>query len=91
MKVDSQYDNYTVAQIEGFRHKISEELRVSSQGILCLCRVDKGCFQLMFQVPAFVQQDIFPLSREQDRALAVIGVIRLTCGEYQFLVKLLVQ
>ena len=91
VKVDSQYDNYTVAQIEGFRHKLSEVLCVSSQGILRLCRVDKGCFQLMFQVPAFVQQDIFPLSGQQEKALAVIGVIRLTCGEYQFLVKLLVQ
>ena len=48
VKVDSQYDNYTVAQIEGFRHKLSEILRVSSQGILRLCRVDKGCFQAMF-------------------------------------------
>ena len=39
--VDSQYDNYTVAEIEGFRHKLSEILRVSSQGSLRLCRVEK--------------------------------------------------
>ena len=90
VKLDSQYDNYTVAQIEGFRHKLSNILRVSSQGILRLCRVDKGCFQLTFQVPSFVQQEIFPLSREQERALAGVGVIKLTCGEYQFLVNLFV-
>ena len=88
VKVDSQYDNFTVAQIERFRHKLSEILHFSSQGILRLCRVDKGCFQLMFQVPSFVQQKIFPLTREKEKALAMIGVIRLTCGEYQFLVKL---
>ena len=88
VKLDSQYDNYTVAQIEGFRQKLSEILHLSSQGILRLCRVDKGCFQLMFQVPALVQQEIFPLSRKQERALAGVGVIKLTCGEYQFLVNL---
>ena len=88
VKVDSQYENFTVAQIESFRHKLSEILRVSSQGILRLCRVDKGCFQLMFQVPSFVQQEIFPLSKEQEMALAAVGVIRFTCGEYQVLVKL---
>ena len=88
VKVDSQYDNYTVAQVEGFRHKLSEILRVSSEGILRLCRVDKGCFQLMFQVPSFVQHEIFPLSREQEKTLAAMGVIELMCGGYHFLVML---
>ena len=90
VKVDSQYENYTVAQIEDFRHKLSEILGVSPQGILRLCRVDKGCFQLMLQVPSFVQHKIFPLSREQEKSLAAIGVIRLICGEYKFLVRLFV-
>ena len=87
VKVDSQYDSYTVAEIEEFRHKLSKILCLSSQGILRLCRIEKGCFQLMFQVPLFVQQKIFPLSIEQERALAVLHVIRLTCGEYHFLKK----
>ena len=90
VKVDSQYENYTVAEIEEFRHALSEILFVSSQGILRLCRVDKGCFQLMFQVPSLVQDKIFPLSTEQERALAAVAVIRLTCGEYDFLVRLFV-
>ena len=89
VKLDSQYDNYTIAQIEGFCHKLSEILNLS-QGILRLCRVDEGCFQLMFQVPSFVQQEIFPLSRDQEKALAAMGVFKLTCGEYQFLVRLAV-
>ena len=87
VKLDSQYDNYTVAEIEEFRRKLSKLFRVSSKGILRLCQVDKGCVQLTFQMPLFVQQEIFPLSREQERSLAAMGVIRLTCGEYQFLVK----
>ena len=88
VKLDSQYDDYTVAEIKRFSHKLSEILHISSQGVLHLCRVDEGCFQLMFQVPLFVQQQIFPLSREQEKALANMGIIRLTCGEYQFLVNL---
>ena len=88
VKVDSQYDNYTVAQIEGFRHKLSKILHLSSEGILRLCRIDKGCFHLRFQIPSFVQQEVFPLSREQEIALEDEDVIKLTCGEYQFPVKL---
>ena len=84
VKVDAQYENYTVAEIEVLRHKLSEILRVSSQGVLRLCRVEEGCFQLTFQVPSFVQHEIFPLSREQEKALRAEGVIKLTCGEYQF-------
>ena len=84
VKVDAQYENYTVAEIEVFRHKLSEILRVSSQGVLRLCRVEKGCFQLAFQVPLFVQHEIFPLSRKQERDLKTEGVIKLTCREYQF-------
>ena len=87
VKVDSHYENYTVAEVEEFRHKLSEILRVSSEGSLRLCRIEKGCFRLMFQVPSFVQQEIFPLSREQKKDLGAMGVIRLTCGDYQFLVK----
>ena len=44
--VDAQYDNYTVAEIEGFRHKLSEIINVSSQGILRLCRVVKFGFHV---------------------------------------------
>ena len=84
VKVDLQYENYTISEIEVFRHKLSEILRVSSEGILRLCRVEKGCFQLTFQVPSFVQQEIFPLSTEQEVALVKEGVIKFTCGKYQF-------
>ena len=84
VKVDSQYDNYTVAEMEVFCHKLNEILRVSSQGILRLCQVVEGCFQLTFQVPSFVQQEIFPLSREQEQKLEAKGVIELTCEDYYF-------
>ena len=51
---------------------------------LYLCRIDEGCVELLFQVPSFVGEDIFPLSMEQKRSLTSVGVIRLTCGSYAF-------
>ena len=52
---------------------------------LHLCRIDDGCMELMFQVPYFVEEDIFPLSVGQKRSLTAVGVTRLTCGNYMFL------
>ena len=51
---------------------------------LYLCRIDKGCVELLFQVPSFVGEDIFPLSVEQERSLTSVGVTRLTCGSYLY-------
>ena len=84
VKLDTKYEDYTVAEIEVFCHKLSEIVHISSQGILRLCRVDKGCFELTFQVPSFMQQEIFPLSREQEMVLEGEGVIKLKCGKYHF-------
>ena len=87
VKVDSHYESYTVVELQDFQNRLCELFHISSQGILRLCRVEKGCFQLMFQVPYFVQQEIFPLSNEQKRALCAEGVIKLTCGNYEFVAK----
>ena len=88
VKVDFRYEDYTVVEIEVFRQKLSKLLTVSSQGVLCLCLVEKGCIQLTFQVPSFVKDKIFPLSGEQERALADEGIIRLVCGDYHFQVSI---
>ena len=85
VKLDSKYDNYTGTELEKFCCQLSKTFNVSSQGVLRLCRVEKGCFQITFQVPLFVQQEIFPLSREQERTLQENGVTRLTCGKYKFI------
>ena len=84
VKLDSQYDNYTVTELEKFRCQLSYILGVSAKGVLRLCQVNEGCMQLTFQVPFFVQQEIFPLSREQERTLQENGVTMLTCDKYNF-------
>ena len=84
LKLDLRYENYTVAEIKGFCRRMSEILQVSSKGVLRLCRIEKGCIQLTLQVPSFVQQKIFPLSRKQETILKTEGMLQLKCGEYQF-------
>ena len=86
-KVDSVYEDFTVKELQKFQYRLSRILHVSPQSVLHLCRVEEGCLQLIFQVPSFVQQEIFPLSSEQESALAAEGVIRLTCGDYQLAAK----
>ena len=85
LKVDSVYERFTVKELKKFEYRISRTLHVSPQKVLRLCRVEEGCLQLIFQIPSFVQQETFPLSSEQESALAAVGVIRLTCGDYEFL------
>ena len=86
LKLDSVYEQFTVKAVKKFQYRLSGILGVSPS-VLRLCQVEKGCLQLMFQVPLFVQQEIFPLSSEQERALIAEGVIRLTCGKYEFIAK----
>ena len=87
VKVDSVYEKFTVEELRKFQYRLSRILHVTPQSVLRLCRVEEGCVQLIFQVPLFVQQEIFPLSKEQESDLAAEGVIRLICGDYQFTAK----
>ena len=87
VKVDSVCEEFTVKELKKFQYRLGRIFCVSPQCVLRLCRVEERCLQLIFQVPSFVQQEIFPLSSEQERALAAGGVIRLTCGDYQFTAK----
>ena len=87
LKVDSVYEDFTVKELDKFEYRLSRIFCVSPQSVLRLCQVEEGCLQLIFQIPSFVQQVIFPLSSEQEKALAAEGVIRLTCADYQFTAK----
>ena len=87
LKIGSAYEPFTVKELENFQFRLSRILCVSPKSVLRLCRVEEGCLQLKFQIPSFLQQQIFPLSNKQQRALAAEGVIRLTCGDYEFSAK----
>ena len=87
LKLDSVYEEFTVKELKKFQYRLGRIFCVSSQSVLRLRQVEEGCLQLIFQIPSFVQQEIFPLSTEQESALAAEGVIRLTCGTCQFAAK----
>jgi hypothetical protein len=84
MTLDETYDNYTGSSLQLFVRKLAEILKLSSDAALKLCRIEPGSLKLIFQIPIFVQEDIFPLSIDQKRALAGLGVVHLSCGDYHF-------
>ena len=89
LKTDSVYSEFSVEQLENFEYRLSRIFCVS-QSVLRLCQAEEGCVKLIFQVPLFVQQEIFPLTSKQESALAAKNVISLTCGDYQFDAKVCV-
>ena len=74
---------FSLDNVLRFCNSLSEILEVESD-TLYLCQINKGCVELLFQVPSFVEEDIFPLTMEQQRSLASMGVPRLTCGHYSY-------
>ena len=83
VKVDRKWNSIRVEQISILRRNIAEILKVRNH-TLYLCTVEKGCVQLLFLVPAFVAEIIFPLAVQQEVALSRAGIFQLTCGDYHF-------
>ena len=85
VKVEESWDprDGSVESVLRLCNSLAEILEVESE-TLYLWRIDKGCVELLFQVPSFVEEDIFPLSEEQETSLVPIGVARLTCGSYSY-------
>lgn len=73
----------SLTNVTDLRYTLSDILEVKPD-TLFLYRIKEGCVELMFQVPSFIEEDIFPLSVEQERSLPYIGVSRLTCGSYSY-------
>jgi len=57
-----------VKQLETFKARVSSIIHVSKY-TLRLCSVKKGCLELRYQIPHFVEVAIFPLSQDQKEAL----------------------
>ena len=84
MTLDETYDDCTVSVLRLFVRKLAEILKLSSDAALKLYWIELGSLKLTFQIPDFVKEDIFPLSVDQKRALAGLGVVHLSCGDYHF-------
>ena len=71
-------------QMFPIKRKVAEILQLNSATLL-IDSVDEGCVELIFLIPKFVAQEIFPLSDEQTSALSKdVAVMRLECGHYVF-------
>ena len=81
--LDETFDNCNVSHLWSFVSNLQKILNISNI-TLRLCRIGPGSLKLILQLPHFVQQAIFPLSSEQEAALAGLGVVQLSCGDYQF-------
>ena len=83
VKLDSSYDDCTLCYLEELETKLSDIFQLE-HGVMRLCQVLPGCYELTFEVPSFVESDAFPLSPDQEAALKALGVIRLRCGGYTY-------
>ena len=82
--LDDAFDNCNVNHLSAFVSNLQKVLNISDI-TLRLCHIGPGSLKLIFQLPHFVQQDIFPLSSEQETNLSSLGVVQLSCGDYQFI------
>ena len=84
VKLDKSYDGCTLIQLELFRKKLCDILKIRPQVVLRLCKIETGCYELTLQAPACIQNVVFPLSSEQEAALKELNVMWLVCGDYEF-------
>ena len=84
--LDESFDNCNVSHLSAFVSNLQKVLNISDI-TLRLCRIGPGSLKLIFQIPHFVQQAIFPLSSDQEADLVCLGVVHLSCGDYQFTVE----
>ena len=77
MKVESRFERLTLHELCIFRRNISDLLKLSRYAVR-LCYIEKGCMKLMFQIPNFVKERVFPLTSQQEMELTKLGVMQLT-------------
>lgn len=81
VKLESDYDK--LVELKQFECQLSLVLDIAVY-VLRLSSVKDGCIQLIFLIPSFLEEAIFPLSKEQEAALKELGIIQLCCGSYHF-------
>ena len=83
VKLDSRYEKRDLRGIKDLEDWLTNTLKVHTC-LLNLCSVESGCIKLIFQIPCFVQEIVFPLSVEQEQSLTEVGIIQLVCGEFKY-------
>ena len=83
VKRDATYNECKVSELQHFQAKLSQILQIPLH-VLVLQKVEKGCIRVAFLIPKFYLKAIFPLMIGQESAMAGLGVILLTCGDYRY-------
>ena len=91
MKLDS--NDRRLQRLRDVKSAIAKILHVK-EVVLCLVSVKDGCTEVVFLVPQFVVQQVFPLSEDQARTISSIGVFNLMTTQghhYNFSVRMLLM
>ena len=83
--LDDSFDKCNVNHLSAFVRNLQKVLNISGVS-LRLCRIGPGSLKLIFQLSLVIQQAIFPLSSDQEAELVHLGIMQLSCGDYQFTV-----
>jgi hypothetical protein len=83
VKRDATYNECKVSELQHFQAKLSQILQIPLH-VLVLQKVEKGCIRVAFLMPKFYLKETFPLFIGQESAIADLGVILLSCGDYRY-------
>ena len=83
LKVDKEWESIQIEQLEEVIFNLANILKVKRHA-LHLYSIENGCVQLTLTVPSYIPDEVFPLTAEQEAAVAEIGVTDLQCGSYHF-------
>ena len=78
---ESVFDSYEMEALNVFRVNVAIVFGLEGHTLL-LHTVEKGCLQLTFQIPHFVEDILFPITTKQQQTLRNLGVARITCGDH---------
>ena len=73
------FEKCSISHLRRFINKVANILNLPL-GVLLLKSVFPGCLELTLQVPSSIYQNSFPLSPQQEVALAALGVIRISAA-----------
>ena len=81
--LDETFDKCNISHLCVLIHNLQEVLNISDIS-LQLKHILPGSVLLTFQMPTCLQIEIFPLSSTRKANLAALGIVQLSCGDYQF-------
>ena len=81
-------DDYTLNDLFFFYRAIPESLKVAqTEYCFYFCSIGSGCLELKYCIPDYIYSVLFPLTDEHLLSLANIGVIKLSCGSFEYEIK----